>query len=127
MICDWVGAGRAQGKHSPKDDRYKEVREWWNRNYLKMRFGKKTWDKIINILYGLEERVNNNFDDIKEIIRDKPIEQLTKELKEAGVKFIDHKDDLWDRIRKVADEVDSWHEWKKKCVSLLRWDERLRE
>jgi hypothetical protein len=36
MLCDWVGAGKAQGKFSPKEDPYKETREWWNANNHKM-------------------------------------------------------------------------------------------
>jgi len=65
--------------------------------------------------------MNDNFDDIKEIIRNKPIEELTREMKEAGVEFIEHKSDLWDRIQKVADEVDKWPEWKKQGISALRF------
>ena len=36
MICDWVGAGKAQGHFSPKDDRYFETRNWYRANGNKM-------------------------------------------------------------------------------------------
>ena len=36
MICDWVGAGKAQGFVSPKTDPYKETRDWWKVNNNKM-------------------------------------------------------------------------------------------
>jgi hypothetical protein len=36
MICDWVGAGKAQGRKSPKNDPYKETREWYSKNNHKM-------------------------------------------------------------------------------------------
>lgn len=36
MICDWVGAGKAQGKVSPKNDPYAEVRLWYLENKDKM-------------------------------------------------------------------------------------------
>jgi len=46
MICDWVGAGQAQGKFSPKEDKYKETRAWWNANRHKMTFHHETRNKI---------------------------------------------------------------------------------
>jgi hypothetical protein len=30
MLCDWIGAGKAQGKTSPKEDPLYTVRNWWN-------------------------------------------------------------------------------------------------
>lgn len=36
MVCDWVGAGKAQGKESPKDDPYREVRLWYDTNKHKI-------------------------------------------------------------------------------------------
>ena len=42
MICDWVGAGKAQGHHSPKNDPYQETRKWWSNNKDKMRFHRNT-------------------------------------------------------------------------------------
>ena len=36
MICDWVGAGKAQGFVSPKHDRYYETRKWYEKNKSKM-------------------------------------------------------------------------------------------
>lgn len=36
MVCDWVGAGKAQGKFSPADDRYCEVRKWYAENRSKI-------------------------------------------------------------------------------------------
>lgn len=48
MICDWIGAGKAQGHFSPKNDKMKETREWWNANFHKMQLHKKTKWEIIN-------------------------------------------------------------------------------
>ena len=56
MICDWIGAGKAQGKSSPTDDTFKECREWYQSNSTKMilhgsvrtfvrRFFSKQWNK----------------------------------------------------------------------------------
>ncbi len=36
MICDWIGAGKAQGHFSPKDDRFFETRKWYAQNGNKM-------------------------------------------------------------------------------------------
>lgn len=36
MLCDWYGAGKAQGFHSPKEDKYLETRNWYNINKHKM-------------------------------------------------------------------------------------------
>ena len=42
MFCDWVGAGRAQGRRSPKDDPFRETRSWYKANRFKMVFHKDT-------------------------------------------------------------------------------------
>lgn len=31
MFCDWIGAGKARGKHSSKNDKYAEVRSFYLR------------------------------------------------------------------------------------------------
>ena len=36
MICDWVGAGKAQGHFSPKADVYAKTRKWYGINKDKM-------------------------------------------------------------------------------------------
>lgn len=36
MICDWVGAGKAQGMECSKSDRYFETRNWYRANKDKM-------------------------------------------------------------------------------------------
>lgn len=36
MVCDWVGAGKAQGFFSPPDDPYRETRAWYIKNKDKM-------------------------------------------------------------------------------------------
>lgn len=46
MICDWLGAGKAQGKVSPKDDKYFEVRNWYANHKNKMQLNEKTRQKI---------------------------------------------------------------------------------
>jgi len=50
MICDWIGAGKAQGKFSPRNDKYYETRIWWEDNKHKMTFHKKTFEKIEKLL-----------------------------------------------------------------------------
>lgn len=52
MICDWVGAGKAQGKFSPKDDPYFETRKWYKQNGEKMQLHSNT-RKIIEKRIGL--------------------------------------------------------------------------
>lgn len=42
MICDWLGAGKAQGKVSPAYDKYQEVRKWYKRNGDKMQLHPET-------------------------------------------------------------------------------------
>jgi len=42
MVCDWVGAGKAQGNISPKNDKYLETRNWYNENKDKMVLHKNT-------------------------------------------------------------------------------------
>lgn len=42
MICDWIGSGKAQGFKSPKDDKYFETRNWYNKNKDKMRLHAET-------------------------------------------------------------------------------------
>lgn len=59
MICDWVGTGKAVGNLSPKNDPYKEVREWYiehndqlvlhpyTRNYIESTIGYSAKSKKI--------------------------------------------------------------------------------
>ncbi|MEA2112675.1 MAG: DUF5662 family protein [Patescibacteria group bacterium] len=50
MICDWIGAGKAQGYFSPKNDKYFETRKWWKENNHKMQLNPKTRGKLEQIL-----------------------------------------------------------------------------
>lgn len=50
MICDWVGAGRAQGFHSPNNDHYYETRIWYLKNKFKMNLHPSTRQYIENII-----------------------------------------------------------------------------
>ena len=50
MICDWVGAGKAQGFFSPKDDRYFETKKWYKANGDKMNLHYATRAQINIIL-----------------------------------------------------------------------------
>lgn len=52
MVCDWVGAGRAQGFHSPSDDHYKETKTWYEANKHKMQLHGETRRYVEEILYG---------------------------------------------------------------------------
>lgn len=42
MICDWIGAGKAQGKFSPKTDKFFETRRWYQQNGKKMQLNEIT-------------------------------------------------------------------------------------
>ena len=46
MICDWVGAGKAQGHFSPKNDHYLETRNWYKANGEKMTLAPDTRTEI---------------------------------------------------------------------------------
>ena len=50
MLCDWAGAAKAQGRFSPKDDRNREVREWYGKNMHNMQFHVKTRQTIKEII-----------------------------------------------------------------------------
>ena len=46
MICDWIGAGKAQGHFSPKNDRFFETRKWYQQNGSKMQLHNDTRKEI---------------------------------------------------------------------------------
>jgi hypothetical protein len=46
IICDWIGAGKARGHFSPKDDKYLETRNWYKSNGVKMQLYPKTKEWI---------------------------------------------------------------------------------
>lgn len=50
MICDWVGAGKAQGFFSPKHDKYLETRQWYNKNKSKMNLHPDTRQYIEDVI-----------------------------------------------------------------------------
>lgn len=50
MICDWVGAGKAQGFCSPKNDKYFETCKWYQKNGSKMQLTKITRQQIESII-----------------------------------------------------------------------------
>lgn len=50
MVCDWVGAGKAMGKFSPKDDKYMETRKWYEANKNHMQIGPWTRNKIESLI-----------------------------------------------------------------------------
>jgi len=52
MLCDWIGAGKAQGHFSPKDDYLLETRNWWNANNHKMQLHQNTrlyYERILKL------------------------------------------------------------------------------
>lgn len=51
MLCDWIGAGKAQGYHSPKNDPYKEVTAWYQKNQHNIRLSLQNRCAIENIIY----------------------------------------------------------------------------
>ncbi|MHC1716375.1 MAG: DUF5662 family protein [Candidatus Dojkabacteria bacterium] len=46
MICDWLGAGKAQGDFPPKDDQYLNVRKWYAINRDKLQLAPGTRKEI---------------------------------------------------------------------------------
>ena len=52
MICDWVGAGKAQGFTSPKNNRFFETRVWYDKNKDKMTLSPNT-RKYVEEFIGL--------------------------------------------------------------------------
>lgn len=42
MICDWIGAGKAQGFHSPKENPLYETRTWYLKNREKIKLHEET-------------------------------------------------------------------------------------
>jgi hypothetical protein len=50
MLCDWIGAGKAQGFNSPKHDKYHETREWYQKNKRSMSLSHQTRCHIENTL-----------------------------------------------------------------------------
>lgn len=54
MICDWVGAGKALGHFSPKEDPLYETRKWYQDNKDKMQLHKETRQEVEKML-GIEK------------------------------------------------------------------------
>lgn len=42
MVCDWVGAGKAQGNKSPVSDPYSECRIWYDKNRGRIQLSEKS-------------------------------------------------------------------------------------
>ena len=42
MLCDWIGAGKAQGYFSPEEDPLRETRNWYKKNKDKMQLHPNT-------------------------------------------------------------------------------------
>lgn len=52
MVCDWVGAGKAQGFFSPIDDKYLETRQWYEKNKNNMTLHPNTRHYVESIIFG---------------------------------------------------------------------------
>lgn len=52
MVCDWVGAGKARGHPSPKNDQYFEVRNFYRKKKDKMVLHENTRKRVENKLFG---------------------------------------------------------------------------
>lgn len=52
MICDWIGAGKAQGFKSPKGKPLFETQKWYEQNKHKMQLNKQTRIDIERLLNG---------------------------------------------------------------------------
>lgn len=46
MVCDWVGAEKAQGRFPLRNDRYSETRKWYQENGKKMQLSEETRREI---------------------------------------------------------------------------------
>jgi hypothetical protein len=46
MLCDWIGAGKAQGHSSAKDDKFSETKKWYRENGNKMQLNIETKLKV---------------------------------------------------------------------------------
>lgn len=46
MLCDWIGAGKAQGHFSPREDPYQNVRNWYKENSNKLQLAEETRKEI---------------------------------------------------------------------------------
>lgn len=51
MVCDWIGAGKAQGNISPKDKPLLECQKWYEKNKKKIQFSPETKELVENLLY----------------------------------------------------------------------------
>ena len=60
MVCDWVGAGKAQGYFSPNDDRYYETRAWYRKNENKMTLHPTTRQYIENIIFFAHRTIGSD-------------------------------------------------------------------
>jgi len=54
MLCDWIGAGKAQGYFPPKDDPLFNVRKWWQANNSKMALHPDVIKYFDNLLGGVK-------------------------------------------------------------------------
>jgi len=52
MICDWIGAGKAQGFVSPPNDKYYETNIWYQHNKNRIILHEKSRARIERILEG---------------------------------------------------------------------------
>ena len=50
MICDWVGAGKAQGHFPLVNDKYSETKQWYSENKNKMQLHPNTRKRIEKII-----------------------------------------------------------------------------
>lgn len=61
MVCDWVGAGKAMGKFSPKNDIYLETRNWYKQNKERMVLNKIERNYIESLIgYNYQPSLFNN-------------------------------------------------------------------
>jgi hypothetical protein len=50
MVCDWVGAGKAQGYNKPN-----EVQDWYNKNKNNMILHPVTREKIEKMIFNVDK------------------------------------------------------------------------
>lgn len=63
MVCDWIGAGKAQGYISPPEDPMQEAREWYKRQRKNMKLHHNTALFVEKMLGLVRRQLSDNWDE----------------------------------------------------------------
>lgn len=115
MLCDWRGAGMAIGKKSPKDDPWRETREWYYKNRKNIVLHNKTRE-IIEIKLGtgliadygllkaiIDSHINQKKERMVQQIKDYPLNRYVLE-------------DLLVYLISTCSELDAYKTFARICV-----------